>query len=69
MAIVQVPHLVRVWAFVDTDTDEVVKVIEDLESIELDDEGTMLDEEYEPVPWKRAAERIAEIADWPAWDR
>ena len=69
MAIIQVPHTVRVWAFVDTDTEEVVKVVEDTGGVELEDEGVMLDEEYEPVPWDRNAERIAEEQDWPAWDR
>ena len=68
--IVQVPYFVRVWAHVDTESGEVVKVVEDLESIVLDDEGTMLDENYEPTPWKHEAEKIAEAdANWPAWDR
>ena len=69
MAIIQVPHTVRVWAFVDTDTEKVVKVIEDLESIEDDTSSLMLDENYDPIPWDQRAAEIAADNDWPAWDR
>lgn len=75
MATVQVEYVLNVYAFVDTETGEVTKVVEDNDNIQptgevLREDGTnptlmTLEERRD----RDKAREIANNAEWPAWER
>jgi len=67
-----VQYMVPVTVFVDTETNEVVRVLQEYENIFLPDMPDVYDESWNPIDAKGIIDNvldIAESADWPVWDR
>lgn len=67
-----VTYMVPVSVFVDTETKEVVRVLQENQNICLPDFTTVWDESWNPVQDEALIEEAIDIAennDWPAWDQ
>jgi long-subunit acyl-CoA synthetase (AMP-forming) len=67
-----VQYMVPVTVFVDTETKEVVRVLQENENMFLPDIPEVWDESWQPIEDEILAEEIADIAEsatWPVWDR
>ena len=67
-----VQYMVPVTVFVDTETKEVVRVLQENENIFMPDFATVWDESWTPIQDETLVEEIVEMtenAEWPVWSR
>jgi hypothetical protein len=68
-----VQFMVPVTVFVDTETKEVVRVLQENENMFLPDMPEVYDESWTPITDEILSEEIIDIAEgdseWPVWDR
>jgi hypothetical protein len=67
-----IQYMIPVTVFVDTETKEVVRVLQENENMFLPDMPEVYDESWQPIEDEILAEEIAEMAEsatWPIWDK
>ena len=69
-----VQYMVPVTVFVDTETKEVVRVLQENENMFLPDMPEVYDESWNPITDEITVEGVINITennhkDWPVWDR
>lgn len=67
-----VQYMVPVTVFVDTETNEVVRVLQENENMFLPDMPDVYDENWNPISAEGIIDNVLDIAetyDWPVWDR
>jgi hypothetical protein len=70
---VAIQYMIPLTVFVDTETKEVVRVLQENENMFLPDMPEVYDESWNPITDEILSEEIIDIAEggseWPVWDR